>query len=155
MSQPAPARIHDPRAGMTLVEVLVTLAIVGVLTTMVVLGMGLTRSGSDARTEANLLAGRLGVAVDEALVSRRPVSLSWDAEGYGLMTTDDAGRWTATGEGRHRLPAGLTLGGNAPNMVIVDGDGGGSAIALSIGDERGGWTVDFDGLTATTRAGSK
>ena len=57
---------------MTLVEMLVVLAVVGVSAGVVVLGLGSLRRGDGAQAEANRLADRLKLAADEVLVSGNP-----------------------------------------------------------------------------------
>ena len=67
---------------MTLVEILVVLAIVGVMAAVVTLGVGAADRGMGVETEANRLADRLRLAADDVMVTRRPLSLSFDGEGY-------------------------------------------------------------------------
>ena len=138
------------RSGMTLVEILVVLAIVGVMAGVVTLGVGAADRGMGVETEANRLADRLRLAADDVLVTRRPLSLAFDGEGY-VFVRDNAG---ATGvvdalAGRHALPAGVRMVGlGVASPVSIDPDGAQpvAAFGLAKGDRR--WRVTFDGLNA-------
>ena len=130
------------RGGLTLVEMLITLAIVGVAAGVVVLGVGVGDRDVGVESEANRLADRLRLASDEVLVTRRPVALTFDREGYVFTGTDgDLAE-------PHRLTDGVVLLGlQTASPVPIDPDG--TAVAgfgLAQGDSR--WRVDFDGLNA-------
>jgi general secretion pathway protein H len=142
--------IFKRRSGMTLVEILVVLAIVGVMAAVVTLGVGAADRGMGVETEANRLADRLRLAADDVLVTRRPLSLSFDGEGY-VFTRGDA---AATGvvdalAERHAFPAGVRMVGlGVASPVSIDPDGAApiAAFGLAKGDQR--WRVTFDGLNA-------
>jgi general secretion pathway protein H len=135
---------------MTLVEILVVLAIVGVMASVVTLGVGLGDRGLGVESEANRLADRLRLASDEVLTTRRPLALAFDAEGYGFMRDDlqADGVIDALSE-RHRLPDGVRLTGlGVTSPVTIDPDGARPVVAFGLA--RGGqrWRVEFDGLNA-------
>ena len=142
--------LRGDRAGMTLVEILVVLAIVGVMAGVVVLGVGVGDRGMGVETEANRLADRLRLAADDVLVTRRPLSLAFDGEGYGFVRSDagTAGVVDALAE-RHALPDGVRMVGlGVASPVSIDPDGAQpvAAFGLAKGDRR--WRVTFDGLNA-------
>ncbi|HZV85127.1 MAG TPA: GspH/FimT family pseudopilin [Brevundimonas sp.] len=132
------------RTGMTLVEMLVVIAIVGVSAGMVVLAVGGGRDDAAAQTEANRLADRLRLAADEALVAGRPVTLSMNAAGYGFETgAASSADWAA----RHELPRGVRLSARQAELVI-DPDGAAPPATMAVRDGNHVWTVTFDGLNA-------
>lgn len=142
--------IFKRRSGMTLVEILVVLAIVGVMAAVVTLGVGAADRGMGVETEANRLADRLRLAADDVLVTRRPLSLSFDGEGYVFTRGDAAatGLVDALAE-RYTLPDGVRLVGlGVASPVSIDPDGAApvAAFGLAKGDRR--WRVTFDGLNA-------
>jgi len=138
------------RSGMTLVEILVVLAIVGVMAGVVTLGVGLGDRGLGVESEANRLADRLRLASDEVLTTRRPLELAFDAEGYGFVRGDgQADRVVDALAERHRLPEGVRMTGlGVSSPVTIDPDGAQpvAAFGLARGDRR--WRVEFDGLNA-------
>lgn len=138
------------RQGMTLVEILVVLVIVGVMAGVVTLGVGLGDRGMGVETEANRLADRLRLAADDVLVTRRPLALAFDGEGYGFVRGEGqaAGLVDALAE-RHSLPDGVRMVGlGVASPVAIDPDGAApiAAFGLAKGDRR--WRVEFDGLNA-------
>ena len=72
---------YERRQGMTLIEMLVVLVIVGVSAGLLVLGGGGLRE-TTAQTEANRLADRLRLAADEALIDGRPMQLRLAPSSY-------------------------------------------------------------------------
>jgi len=140
------------RSGMTLIEVLVTLGILGVMATMVVLGFGASGRPMTTQAEANGLAERLGFAADEVLITRRPIALAWDSRGYGFLRQGSGGNWVPDSLAplgkRHDLPRGLTLTADAPPLIVIT-DAGAPAFEMSLTDAGRTLTVAFDGLNAT------
>lgn len=136
---------------MTLIEVLVTLGVLGVMATMVVLGLGASGRPMTAQTEANGLAERLGFAADEVLVTRRPIALAWDSRGYAFMTQGPGGTWVPDSHAllgkRHDLPRGLILTAEAPPLIVMT-DAGTPSFEMSLTDAGRTLTVAFDGLNA-------
>lgn len=144
------------RVGMTLIEVLVTLAIFAVMATMVVLGIGSSDRGLTVQTEANRLAERIGLAADEVMVTRRPIALAWDSLGYQFVTRGAGGNWVPDSHAllgpRRDLPRGLTLTAAAPAVIDMT-DASLTAFDVSLTDGTRSSTVVFDGLSAAASSG--
>lgn len=144
------AKDRSRRAGMTLVEILVVLAIVGVMAAVVTLGVGLGDRGRGVETEANRLADRLRLASEDVLVSRRSLNLRFGPDGYGFVRADGSSEGVVDALADiHRLPRGIVLtGGGVASPLIIDPDGAQpvAVFDLTQGDRR--WRVTFDGLNA-------
>ena len=79
------------RAGFTLIELMVVIAIIGLATAAVVLSVPDT--GGSVRAEAERFAARAKAARDSAIVESRPVALVLDGAGYRIeRRIDDAWR---------------------------------------------------------------
>lgn len=84
------------RAGFTLVELLMVVAILGLAAGAVVLAVPDPRPAVGA--EAERFAARLSRARDEAVLSNRPVAVEVTAAGYDF-TTFDGRAWTPLSDG--------------------------------------------------------
>jgi general secretion pathway protein H len=141
--------------GLTLVEMLVVLAIIGVMAGVTVLAMGADGGGVRAEAEARRLAARLQLAADETMVTDRAIAFAPEADGYRFVTWSPAtGTWrpdpiAELGE-RHALPGGMKLAtdiGARSLPIGADGASGPMRARLTGGDR--GWTIAFDGTGAT------
>ena len=85
MANPASVRAEpvDGRAdaGLTLVEMLVVLAIIGVAAGAVTLGIGAATRAPSVESEARRFAGRLQAAADDAMLGDRMIALTVDRSG--------------------------------------------------------------------------
>ena len=115
--------------GLTLVEMLAVLAILGIASGAAALSLAVRR-GASVEGEAHGLARSIQASADATLTGAPPSLLTVDPRGY------------VVGDARHDLPPGMRLDG-------AGGAVGEDALALRIarGDEA--WAVDFDGLRAT------
>ena len=144
-------------AGLTLIEMLMVLVIIGIATSALVLGTNLAGRDRLAENEAQRLAAHLEMAVDEGLVGRVPLALMWTADGYEFRRWGSKG-WQAADTPRlvaHALPAPLVLRRTDGETAAVDlaEDGLGAAVALEISGAGAVWVVAFDGFSASaTRA---
>lgn len=149
-------RPRDPQAGLSLIEVLIALVIIGVMTGMTVLSLNMLDRSDGAEAEAMRLADRLRLASDDALLSGSVLALVWNERGYRFL------RWDAAAEGwqqsplpllgaPHALPSALRLeradpGGEAPLLISFDAPQ--APVHLRISGDGGRWAVTFDGLDA-------
>ncbi|WP_422825327.1 prepilin-type N-terminal cleavage/methylation domain-containing protein [Thalassococcus sp. BH17M4-6] len=152
-----PQNPRDGEAGVTLLETLIVLVVIGVLAGGAALSLRATGDARDARQEAALLAARLDIAVEHALIAGTPARLDWDGAGY-VFESWDGSDWhshTAAPLGqRHDLQGGLRLiaaDGTPRGVVPLRSDGlpagdGPLVLRIATGDEQ----VDlrFDGLSA-------
>jgi general secretion pathway protein H len=154
-------RPHD--GGITLIEMLVVLAVIGIATGATMLGLNAADRGTRAEAEAVRLARNLSLGVDEALVGGAPLALIWDAQGYSFVAwSDAASSWGAAGPAtlatRHDLRAPLQFGvqgQQTPTPILISPSGLGPAIAFVIApvgqNDTPHWVVDFDGFSAIAR----
>jgi len=138
------ARAH----GMTLLEILVVLAIMGLVAAMVLPMLGPGVSTTELKASARQLASGLRLARSEAMSSRRETFLTIDLEGRRFKVANDPRE--------HALPKGIGLKLFTAQMDLVDDkvgairfypDGGsnGGRITVAAGDRK--FEVDVDWLT--------
>jgi type II secretion system protein H len=151
---------RTPDAGLTLFEMLIVMAIIGIASGAAVMGTSVLTRDTRARDEATHLAALLQVAGDEALVNGQPLVLEWSGDGYAFRRWlgDDAG-WGAALDARlqsaRSLPSGLVLarGDKQAGVVTIAPGGMGQAVDLRLDGTGGVWTVAFDGLRAQAQPG--
>lgn len=151
------ARPRD--AGVTLVEILVVLVLIGVMAGAIGLSLGNAGKGDAADREARLLAARLTRAADEALLTGEPMAVVWGDDRYRFVRFHE-GAWIAFDVAQlsteHVLPRNLRLADGAnqdalgsftvgPDMLPISG----AALRLGLLADGGkGVAVVFDGATA-------
>jgi general secretion pathway protein H len=146
-------------AGLTLMEMMVVLAIIGVMSGVAVLGLGFAGRGVSAEIEARRLGERVRLAADETMITQRPLALKWDARGYAFVNWDGAKRdWVPSNVSalgaRHDLPSGMRLegaAGGAPEPIGADGAGRPINLTVAAGPKV--WRVAFDGLNVAVAPG--
>ena len=149
-------------SGITLIEVLVVLAVIGVATGATMLGLNATDRSTRAEAEATRLARNLSLGVDEALLNGTPLALIWDAGGYSFIAWSavDENWGPANGAGlstRHdlRAPVAMALQGAPlpPRPLLIASSGIGPAVAFEFASTAANssqsWLVAFDGFSAT------
>ena len=146
-----------PDSGVTLVEVLVALSVVAAMASVTLLSLGGTGRGEGPEAEARRLAGRLQLAVDEALVTGQGLALDWSANSYGFVAWDaEKDRWVPSPIpllARRTLPDALRLdGGENGGRVPIGSDGTGAPFQISVVGEARAWAVDFDGIVPRLKA---
>ncbi len=153
----ATAPIPTPRAataGITLIEVLVVLAVIGVAAGATMMSVTGSERGGRAETEALRLARHLSLAVDEALISGRDHALDWDESGYHFQTYDRTSGWGAAQLSvlaqRHDLRAATRL--RRLDDVVAPVDISAAAVSaetvMMLDAGSTSWVVLFDGFTA-------
>ncbi|MES2338858.1 MAG: prepilin-type N-terminal cleavage/methylation domain-containing protein [Pseudomonadota bacterium] len=143
-------------SGMTLVEMLIVLAIVGILSGGVALSIGSATRAPSVESEARRFATRLEAAGDDAMMGDRMVALTVDDSGYGFAKVASDGL-IPKGSPKldyHSLPAGvaMTLDQRPPLVLGVDGMSKPLTATLANGDQM--WVVRYDGLSSTVSRGS-
>lgn len=131
--------------GFTLVELLVVLAIIGLMSAVVVFAMPDPRGGLAGEAEA--FAARAKAARDRSIIDSRPIRLEVDAGGY-RFARQTRGRWMPFSEKPLR-PAAWAEGVRA-NAISVDFDPTGiavpqSQVILQRGEERVSIAIGADG----------
>ena len=138
-----PDRPPSGQAGLTLVEVLVVLALIGIATAAAMLSVGGPNPGRDVAAEARQLAQRLQAAADEAVVTAHPIDFAWDAGHYSFAAVGEA-----PANEQHAMPDGIALTSTARSPARIVGDGIGPTLDVTLSRDGHTRTVRFDGLNA-------
>jgi general secretion pathway protein H len=131
---------------------LVVLAIIAVMGSIAVLGLGGADRGATAQAEARRLADSIQMAADEALITDRATALVLDSDGYAFLALDPGSRtWKHHDRpdlaARRDLADGIELTSDLPSNPIPLAEGAGPyRFTITSRGER--WTVLFDGLNA-------
>lgn len=136
------------------------LAMIGVFAGIAVVSLGGATQRTGAREEAQRLASRLNLAVDEALITGTVLVLAWDNKSYHFESWDpNDAEWqnhSADLLGQpHRLSSGLHLEAeqnesHAGQRLPIRPSGTGSPVVMSVIGATSAWQVSFDGLSAST-----
>lgn len=143
--------------GFTLIELMVVMVIISVLIGLAVLSTGFASTSRELDSEAERLAGLIGVLTDEAVLDNREYGLRLERDAYQVLRYDEAkARWLPVARDSHRLPewAELTFeldgqplvlagskgekeqkkGTDQPQLLIDQADAGGGAPAVVLDD---------------------
>lgn len=145
-------RVAPAETGMTLIEMLIVLVIIGVAASAVTLGIGAASRKPSVESEARRLASRLQAAADDAMLGDHLVAFTAEAHGYGFATIGRNGGMAARTDGAlapHTLPGGITLTLDTRPPVVLGVDGSGKPMAATVDNGSQRWIVRYDGLTAT------
>jgi len=143
--------------GMTLVEMLVVLAIIGVTAGGVTLAIGSASRAPSVESEARRFAARLEAAADDAMLGDRMVALTVDESGYGFFKVASDGR-VPQGTPKldyHQLPGGVEMILSAAPPLVLGMDGASKPLTATIANGEQRWVVRYDGLTATVLRASE
>ena len=145
------------QAGMTLVEVLVVLSIIGVATAALVPSLRGADRSLRSEAEARRLAQNINLAVDEAFVGGTPLALVWDAHSYRFVRwSPETLAWipsTTRILARYDLAIVLSLerqGIEGTPAVMISPSAGFPATDFTVAGSSPEWHVRFNGFSAST-----
>lgn len=164
ISPPPSSTCRD--AGFTLVEMLATLAVIGLLASAVMLAA----PSIDTRLHAdiNRLAARLKLASDQSVLTNREIALVAAPEGYHFERLEEGGwirmdssaplgfePWPGKTAPRIEVPRAAEQEGEGNRLAEFDPLGGASAMRLVFGEAGLAWRVAIDeaGEIRVDRAG--
>lgn len=139
--------------GMTLIEMIVVLAIIGISASAAVLSLGAGQNGND-QAEARRLVHRMQLGADTAMISGRALALSIAPHSYSFVERGDgASGWRATTlpglAETWVLPASTTLSTDAGAAVLpLNGDDGAQGFSINLANGANHWAINFDGAKA-------
>ena len=113
-------RTHPGSAGFTLIEILVVVAIIGIMTSVVVLAFSLTGRDRELETESDRLYALFNYAREQAELQTREYGVMFQDDGYEFLAYDVyRSSWRGLFEDEalaaRKLPEGLDV------RLIVDG----------------------------------
>lgn len=143
--------ISDAEHGMTLIEMLIVLVIIGIAAGGVALGIGTATRAPSVETEARRLALRLQAAADDAMLGDRIIAFTTQEHGYGFAAVKRDGSMVPLSDALapHTLPSGIVVTIDTAPPVILGVDGGGKPLSATIENGEQRWIVRYDGVTAT------
>ncbi|MGV8929374.1 MAG: GspH/FimT family pseudopilin [Brevundimonas sp.] len=137
---------RQSRAGFTLVELMMVVAIIGLAAGAVVLSVPDPRPSVAA--DAERFAARLSRARDEAVLSNRPVAVEASTTGYGFSVFDGAD-WAPLTDGpfgTETWAAGtMVTPAGGPVRMVFDPTGVADPATLTLARDRNSRTVTVDG----------
>lgn len=147
--------MHAGETGMTLVEMMIVLAIIGIAAGAVMLGIGTATRHATAETEARRFATQLQAAADDAMLGDRLIALTVTGNGYGFSRLGAKGWEPMPGDGfaYHAMPAGMVMELDQPPPFVLGIDGAGRPLNATVQLGSQLWVVHYDGLTAHAQAG--
>lgn len=152
MILPVPNRAAR-EAGLTLVEMLVVLSIIGIIASVAVLSIG-GGSSRNAQVEARLLQSRLQFAADRTMVTDEMFALVPAANGYRFAEWDEGTQaWRDSAKAGlaapHQLARGVVLSASDTRALLPLGAyGAGAGFVLTLAGDNRTWIVRFDGVSA-------
>jgi general secretion pathway protein H len=132
---------RDVQSGVTLIEMMIMLVIIGVATGAATLGLGALGRDNRAEVAAIRLSQDLSLAVDATLMTGRVLRMEWDASGYALQGS------------RVGLDASVTLvrSDGLADAVRIRPDGVGDAVTFVLTGDDADWRVVFDGFSVAVQ----
>lgn len=136
--------------GMTLIEMLIVLVIIGIAVGGITLGVGAATRAPSVETEARRLALRLQAAADDAMIGDRVIAFTAERHGYGFAALGRDGKLAPLGDALafHALPGGIVVTLDTRPPVVLGVDGGGKPLTATIENGEQRWIVRYDGMTA-------
>lgn len=154
--EPVAHHQDDSQSGFSLVEMLVVLAVIGFISSIVLLNGGSTEPGLDR--EADRFAAKLAEARDLALIRNRPVLVEVTPDGYALRQRTADG-WAVAGRtDAVDWESGSTIqveGARLPAHILFDPMGMSEAGRISLYRGEDAETIVLDGTGAVHREGDR
>ena len=149
-------RQRDHQSGVTLIEMMIVLAVIGIATGAATLGLAGAARDNRTETEALRMASQINLAMDDALIEGAARVMLWDGEGYSILPVTAAGFAENVDATRHRLGPSITLqraDGQTDAMMLSD-DGTSPPVTLTLTGPGAAWNVSFTGLVAEVAVGA-